>query len=86
MSELLTEIVISADPFRTPTEKGMLESSAERVRREFANEPAVRAEILGAIGRVHLRRGEHEKARPILTEAVAAGREESHHFPGFPRP
>ncbi len=74
VSELLTEILTSSDPFRTPTEKSLLESSAERVRREFAAEPAVRAEILNAIGRVHLRRGEHEKALPVLTEALAAGR------------
>lgn len=75
VSELLTEIVTAADPFRTPTPNGVLQESAERVRREFPAEPEVRAEILNAIGRVHLRRGEHEKARPVLEEALVAGRQ-----------
>ena len=75
LSELLTEVLVAADPFRTPTAQGTLEASAERVRQEFAAQPDVRAEILNAVGRVYLRRGEHEKAKPVLTEALAAGRE-----------
>ncbi len=75
VSELLTELVTAGDPFRTPSPQGTLEASAARVRREFATQPDVRAEILNAVGRVHLRRGDHEKALPILTEALAAGRE-----------
>lgn len=74
VSELLTDIVTTSDPYRTPTQQGLLEESAVRVRREFADEPAVRAEILNAIGRVYLRRGEHDKAAPILEEALAAAR------------
>jgi serine/threonine protein kinase len=74
VSEVLTDVLITGDPFRTPTPQGMLEASAARVREEFAGQPDVRAEILNAVGRVHLRRGEHDKARPVLTEALAAGR------------
>lgn len=75
VSELLTEALIAGDPFRTPTPHGMLESSAERVRQEFAGQPDVRLDVLNAVGRVHLRRGDHAKALPVLNEALAAGRE-----------
>ncbi len=78
-SELLMELLTAADPFRTPTgteptNSGMLDASAARVRQEFANEPGIRATILNAIGRVYLRLGLHGKARPLLAEALAASR------------
>jgi serine/threonine protein kinase/Flp pilus assembly protein TadD len=77
VSELLTELLTASDPFRTqtgaePTAQSMI---VTRVRKEFAGQPMVRAEILNAIGRVYLRRGEHDKALPVLTEALDAGRE-----------
>lgn len=74
VSELLTEIVTSSDPYRTPSTQGLLEESADRVRQEFAAQPDVRAEILNAIGRVRLRRGELDQAEPLLEEALAAAR------------
>ena len=75
VSELLTELLIAGDPYRTPTPHGVLEASAARVRQEFSSQPDVRAEVLNAVGRVYLRRGEHEKALPVLTEALSAGRQ-----------
>ncbi len=79
VSEVLTGLLMAGDPFRTPSgtdpsPTGALEASAERVRREFAAQPDVEAAILGTIGRVYLRLGQHDKARPILEEAAAAGR------------
>ncbi len=79
VSEVLTELLMTGDPFRTPSgtepgATGALEASAERARREFATQPEVEEEILGTIGRVYLRLGQHDKARPILEEAAAAGR------------
>jgi eukaryotic-like serine/threonine-protein kinase len=79
VSEVLTELLMTGDPFRTPSGAGpgpteALEASAERVRREFASQPEVEEEILGTIGRVYLRLGQHDKARPILEEAAVAGR------------
>jgi serine/threonine protein kinase/Tfp pilus assembly protein PilF len=79
VSEIVTGLLTSADPFRTPTgagpgPAGVLDASAARVRREFADEPDVRSEILGTIGRVYLRLGQHDKAQPLLEEALAAGR------------
>ncbi|HNC22649.1 MAG TPA: serine/threonine-protein kinase [Opitutaceae bacterium] len=78
-SELLMELLTTSDPFRTPTgteqtPSGMLDASAARVRQEFTQEPGTRAAILNAIGRVYLRLGLHDKARPLLTEALAASR------------
>jgi eukaryotic-like serine/threonine-protein kinase len=75
VSELLTDMLVAGDPFRTPTADGVLEASAARVREEFAEQPDVRAEILSAVGRMHLRRGEHTQARPVLMEAMEAGRQ-----------
>ena len=74
----MTDIVTSSDPFRTPTQSGILEESAARVRREFPKDPDVRAEIFNAIGRVYLRRGDSDKALPLLTEALDAGRAIGH--------
>ena len=78
-SNLLIDLLTASDPFASrpggdTTPAGPLDASAERVRREFADQPEMRAEILNAIGRVHLRSGRHERAQPILTEALAAGR------------
>lgn len=74
VSELLTDIVTSSDPYRTPTAVGILEETAARARQEFAGQPDVRAEILNAIGRTYLRRGEHDRAEPLLAEALTAAR------------
>ncbi|HEX2862449.1 MAG TPA: serine/threonine-protein kinase, partial [Lacunisphaera sp.] len=75
VSELLTEIVTASDPYRTPRTVGVMEETAARIRQEFAAQPDVRAELLNAIGRVHLRRGELDQAEPLLTDALAAARE-----------
>jgi len=77
VSELLTELLTASDPFRTPggTGANTHEMVEAKVRQEFAGQPEVRAEILNAIGRVYLRRGENDRALPVLTEALAAGRE-----------
>ncbi len=74
VSELLTELLVAGDPYRSPSPHGVLEASAASVRQEFAQQPEVRAEILNAVGRVYLRRGDYAKAGPVLEEALAAGR------------
>lgn len=75
VSELLSELLVAGDPFRTPTAHDVLDASAARVRQDFPTQPDVRAEILSAVGRVHLRRGDHARARPVLQEALRAGRQ-----------
>ncbi len=79
VSELLTGLLTISDPFRTPggsepTVRGLLDAGAERARKELAAEPELRAEILTVIGRTYLRLGMHDKARPLLVEALAASR------------
>src|SRR5918993_1190436 len=78
MSELLTSLLIGADPYasrdREPTVRNILDAGAERVQKELEGQPELKAEMLTVIGRVYLRLGLHDKARPLLEEALALGR------------
>jgi tetratricopeptide (TPR) repeat protein len=74
VSELLTDIVTTTDPYRTPTSQDILDAMSSRVRQELAGQSDVQAELLTVIGKSHLRRGELHKAEPLLTEALAAAR------------
>jgi len=81
VAELLTQLLAGADPYRTPdagakepTLRSILDAGAERVRRELVDEPELQAEMFTVIGRVYQRLGYHEKARPLLEQALAAGR------------
>ncbi len=81
VAELLTSLLTGADPYATrdrePTVRNILEAGAEHVRRELADQPELRAEMLTVLGRVHQRIGLHDAARPLLDEALAIGRRES---------
>lgn len=78
IAELLTSLLTGADPYAThdrePTVRNILEAGAEHVRRELADQPELRAEVLGVIGRVHQRLGHLDIAGPLLEEALALGR------------
>ena len=81
VAELLTQLLAGADPYRTPdagakepTLRSILDAGAERVRRELVDESELQAEMFTVIGRVYQRLGYHEKARPLLEQALAAGR------------
>jgi len=79
VSELLTGLLTGADPFRTrdakePTVRNLLDAGAERIQKELAGEPELQAEMLTVIGRVYERLGLHDKAKPLLEQAVASGR------------
>jgi eukaryotic-like serine/threonine-protein kinase len=79
VSQLLTEVLSFSDPFRTsgssePTVRGLLDAGAERVQKELAAHPELRAEVLTVIGRVYVRLGLHDKAEPVLLDALAAAR------------
>src|SRR5882757_5626548 len=55
VSELLTEILDGADPFRTPdaqepTVRRLLDVGAERMARDLADQPEIRAEVSTLIG------------------------------------
>jgi tetratricopeptide (TPR) repeat protein len=79
MSELLTSFLTGADPYATrdrePTVRNILDAGAERVQKELADQPELKAEMLNVIGRVYQRLGMHDTARPLLEEALAIGRQ-----------
>jgi serine/threonine protein kinase/tetratricopeptide (TPR) repeat protein len=80
VSDLLTSVLMAPDPYRSPGEGAgsipeMLANAADRARREFAQEPDVRADVLSAVGRVHLRTGRYKEAGQVLGEALAASNE-----------
>jgi serine/threonine protein kinase/Flp pilus assembly protein TadD len=80
VSELLTEILDGADPFRTPdaqepTVRRLLDVGAERMARDLADQPEIRAEVSTLIGRVYQRLGLYDKALPLLQQSLALGRQ-----------
>ena len=81
ISELLTSLLTGADPYATrdrePTVRNILEAGAERVRKDLADQPELRAEMLTVIGRVYQRLGMLDTAKPLLEEAVSLGRQEA---------
>jgi len=79
VSELLTGLFTGADPYRTPGDKdptvqNLLDSGAERVGRELADQPELQAEMFTVIGRTYERMGLRAKALPLLEQALAVGR------------
>jgi eukaryotic-like serine/threonine-protein kinase len=79
LSELLTGLLLRADPYRTPdsgepTFRGLLDTGAERIVKELGDQPDVQAELLNIIGRTYSRMGVRAKALPLLEQALAIGR------------
>jgi len=79
VTELLTGLFTATDPYIThevkdPTVRGLLDAGADRVRRELAGQPELKAQMLTVMGRVYQRLGDYDKAQPLLEEAVAIGR------------
>ena len=77
VSELMTELLTGADPYRdkpNPTVHDLLDAGAARIQNELAGEPEILAEMLTVIGRVYQRLEIPDKARPLLEQALALGR------------
>lgn len=79
VSELLTDLLNGADPFRTgdaqePTVRHLLDVGAERISKGIDGQPEVQAEVATVIGRVYQRLGLYDKARPFLEQALALAR------------
>jgi eukaryotic-like serine/threonine-protein kinase len=87
VSELLTELLSAPDPFRTPAKgdpmAGLFVATIEQAKRELADEPGLRGQVLTAAGRVYLRLGKHAEARTALTEAIEAMRAGGVRDPNF---
>ena len=86
VSELLTSVLLSADPYRTPatpidgvatdpSARALLDTLADRIARDLGDQPDVQAELLTVIGRTYERLGLIDKALPILERALAIGRQ-----------
>jgi len=79
VSELLTDLLNGADPYRTgdahePTVRHLLDVGAARISKGVDGQPEVQAEVATVIGRIYQRLGLYDKARPFLEQALALGR------------
>jgi serine/threonine protein kinase/tetratricopeptide (TPR) repeat protein len=73
VSQVLTDLLASADPFRdkpNPTALDLIDSGAIRLQAELASEPATLGELLTAIGRVYTRVESNDKAKVLLERAL----------------
>ena len=80
LSELLSSVLTSVDPFRTPgsdepTVRNLLDAAATRVTTELTAQPELQAEMLTVIGRTYDRLGMRERALPLLEQALEIGRQ-----------
>jgi serine/threonine protein kinase len=85
VSELLTSVLLSADPYRdpdsssdgvaTPSARALLDTLAARIAKELGEQPEVQAEMLTVIGRTYERLGLIDKALPLLERALEIGRQ-----------
>lgn len=79
ISEVLTSVFASADPYRNPdgtesTDRGLLDLGAARVSTELGDQPDVQAELLTLIGRTFQRMGQYDKALPLQQQALDIAR------------
>jgi eukaryotic-like serine/threonine-protein kinase len=80
VSAFLTSLFTGANPYRAPepdtlTARGLLDAGVERIEKELAGQPELLAEMSAVIGRVYMRLGLHQKARPLLERALAVQRQ-----------
>jgi len=83
VSELLMGLLTGADPYRTPgatepTMQNLLDTGAERVVQQLADEPELQGQMLTMIGRTYQRMGYFDKARPLLEQALTVERSAIH--------
>jgi len=87
VTELMISLLTGADPYpsRTgePTVRSLLDAGADRLAKDLQDQPAVRAELITAIGRVYQRLGAYDKATPLLEQAVEHGRASGDDTPAF---
>jgi tetratricopeptide (TPR) repeat protein len=89
VTELMISLLTGADPQQLarnggePTVRALLDAGAIRLANDLRDQPAVRAELMTAIGRVYQRLGAYDKAAPLLEQAVAQGRARGTDTAGF---
>jgi serine/threonine protein kinase len=84
VSELLTGVLLSADPYRDPdpssnavampNARALLDSLAARISSDLGDQPEVQAEMLTVIGRTYDRLGLVDTSLPLLERALDLGR------------
>ena len=87
VTELMISLLTGADPYPArngePTVRALLDAGAQRLANDLRDQPAARAELMTAIGRVYQRLGAYDKAAPLLEQAVAQGRVSGADTAGF---
>ncbi|MBB5209085.1 tetratricopeptide repeat protein [Chiayiivirga flava] len=82
----LTGLFESATPGgavdEVPDVRELLARGGVRARTDFADQPRLRADMLGVLGHIHLRLGLHDEAEPLLAEAIALRRAAPDEDPG----
>jgi eukaryotic-like serine/threonine-protein kinase len=77
--DFLLELFTAANPYGDKgtdmTAGELVEAGIELVHRELAEEPEIRAELLGVLGEVLMGLGAHERAEELVTEALDVTRE-----------
>jgi eukaryotic-like serine/threonine-protein kinase len=75
--DFLADLFLANDPDlargEAPTARELLDRGALRIQGAFAESPELRGEMLGLLGYMYLRIGEHEAARPLLAESLELG-------------
>jgi serine/threonine protein kinase/Tfp pilus assembly protein PilF len=79
VSTFLVDLFRRSDPWESGGENAtaleLLERGAQRIETELANDPDTQANLLDAVGRVYLARGETDKAIALLDRALRVRRE-----------
>ncbi len=78
-AEFLVDLFAVSDPGEargdTITAREVLDRGAERLERELAGQPAVRARLMDTIGEVYMGLGLYDDAAPLLESALASRRQ-----------
>jgi len=78
--DFLTGIFTEIDPGtpmgHTSSVREVLDRGAERLDREFVDQPLVRARLMSAVGQAYQGLGAYEQGQPLLEQALAIRREE----------
>jgi serine/threonine protein kinase/Flp pilus assembly protein TadD len=78
VSGFLSDLLSQADPYVAghgePTVRSLLDAGTAKAWKDLAPHPELQREMLALLGRIYVRRGAYEQAKPLLEQAVALGR------------
>ena len=79
VSEMLMELLTSADPYQLrgksgePTVRALLDAGARQVQIDLAADPDIQAQLLATMGRTYRRLGLYDQAQHLLEQALVSG-------------